>query len=94
MLVEGCLRLIAASLLALVGMSLIRSPRRTPRRLTLYVAAAVVLWAAALWIVRSAFPYALNEEVQSLSIVATAVFIAALAADELIGSDLRRFLRL
>jgi hypothetical protein len=94
LLVDGFVRLTAASLLALGGMTLVRTRRRTPRWLVLYVVAAVVLWAVALWTVRSAFPYPRTQEVPSLSIVATAVFIAALAADELIGSDLRRFFRL
>jgi hypothetical protein len=94
LLVDGFVRLIAASLLALGGMTLVRARRRTPRWLAVHVVLAVVLWAAALWTVRAAFPYPRNEEVPSLTIVATAVFIAALAADELIGSELRRFFRL
>lgn len=93
MLAATFVRLIAAALLAFAGMTTLRyRPTRIWRAVSLMATAA--LWLASIWIVRTAIPYPRDYELPSLSIVASSVFIAALAADELIGGDLRRYFKL
>ena len=61
-----------------------------------WIAAAAIalpLFAASLWIVVTTIPYPKDPAMPTFSIVASAVFVSALAIEELIGPDLRRFLR-
>lgn len=58
------------------------------------VAAAIALplFAASLWIVVTTIPYPKDPGMPTFSIVASAVFVSALAIEELVGADVRRFL--
>jgi hypothetical membrane protein len=54
------------------------------------LAVAVILFAVALWMVYTSFPFPAYAGTETISIVASAVFVAGLAVDELIGSDIRK----
>ena len=87
------MRLVAATALALAGMVAVKTPFFTGARRWLVAAAiSLPLFLAALWIVVTAIPYPNDPAVPTFSIVASGVFVAALAVEELIGADLRRFL--
>jgi len=68
----------------------VRSPRRSPAAWLVKLLVAAPLFVASLWIVYHAIPNAALLGNETLSILATFVLLAALAADELIGTDLRR----
>ncbi|MGB8519041.1 MAG: hypothetical protein WCD38_02645 [Candidatus Tumulicola sp.] len=55
-------------------------------------AIALPFFAASLWIVVTSIPYPKDPGIPTFSIVASAVLVSALAIEELIGPDLRRFL--
>jgi len=86
-------RLAGAITLALGGMIAAKTPFSTGS-LRWIAAAAIALpfFAASLWIVVTTIPYPKDPGVPTFSIVASAVFVSALAVEELIGADLRRFL--
>ena len=82
-----------AIVLALAGMIAIKTRwagrwHGWPLRLTL----ALPLFAASLWLVVTAIPYPADPGMPTFSIVASAVFVSALAIEELLGPDVRRFL--
>lgn len=56
--------------------------------------AAAVLFVAALWIVYMSTPYPTNPAMPAFTIVGSAVLIAGLAAEEFVGADIRRILRM
>ena len=56
--------------------------------------AAAVLFAAALGIVYAATPYPADPGAPVFTIVGSAVLIAGLAAEEFVGADIRRILRM
>ena len=87
-------RLIGAVLVAFAGMVLVKSRRRPPLPWLVRGIAALALFAAALWIVYLAVPYPADPAMPTYTIVGSAVLIAALAAEEFVGADIRRLLRI
>ena len=83
-----------AILVAFAGMVLIKTRRRPALPWILRAVSALVLFVAALWIVYVALPYPADPGMPTYSIVGSAVLIAGLAAEELIGADIRRVLRM
>lgn len=75
-------------------MVLIKSRRRPPLPWLARALAAVLLFAAALWIVYLAVPNPADPAVPTYTIVGSAVLIAGLAAEEFVGADIRRLLRI
>jgi hypothetical protein len=86
--------LAGAVLAAFAGMVLVKSRRDSPMLWLLRAAAAMALFAGALWIVYGAIPYPADQSVPTFSIVGSAVLIAGLAADELVGADIRHLFRM
>jgi hypothetical protein len=84
--------LMGAVLISFVGMTIIKSARRGLTGWTVRLLLSVPLFLAALWIVFLAIPYPIDPGAPTLSIVGSAVLIAGLAAEELIGADVRRAL--
>lgn len=62
------------------------------RRWLVAGAISLPLFFASLWVVVTTIPYPKDPGVPTFSIVASAVFVSALAIEELIGSDIRRIL--
>jgi amino acid transporter len=87
-------RFICAALVAFAGMVLVKSQRRPALPWLARTLAAVVLFAAALWIVYVALPYPTDPAMPAFTIVGSAVLIAGLAAEEFVGADIRRILRM
>jgi len=78
--------------IAFVGMTLAKSQHgRIAARIVRWIL-AISLLLAALWIVVKAIPYPRDPGMPTFSIVGSAVLIAGLAAEELIGADVRRLL--
>jgi hypothetical protein len=84
--------LTGAALIAFVGMTLVKSRRRNVAAWTVRLLLSLPLFLAALWVVLLAIPYPLDPGAPTFSIVGSAVLIAGLAAEELVGTDLRRML--
>jgi hypothetical protein len=84
--------LMGAVLIAFVGMTIIKSARRGLTGWTVRLLLSVPLFLAALWIVFLAIPYPIDPGAPTLSIVGSAVLIAGLAVEELVGADVRRAL--
>jgi hypothetical protein len=74
-------------------MVLVKSQRRPALPWLARTLAAVVLFVAALWIVYIAIPYP-APSTPAFTIVGSAVLIAGLAAEEFVGADIRRVLRM
>jgi multisubunit Na+/H+ antiporter MnhB subunit len=87
-------RLAGAVLLAFAGMLLVRSQLRPLAVWVLRAAVALACFAGALWIVYRALPFPVDPSMPTFSIVGSAVFIAGLAVEELVGADIRRILRM
>jgi hypothetical protein len=83
-----------AVLVAFLGMTIVKSGRRSVAGWTGRLLISIPLFLGALWIVLLAIPYPLDPGAPTFSIVGSAVLIAGLAAEELIGADVRRALRL
>ena len=83
-----------AVLTAFAGMILIKSRRRPPLPWLARALVAAALFAVAVWTVYFAIPYPADPGMPTFSIVASAIFIAALAAEEFVGADIRRVLRI
>ena len=75
-------------------MTIVKSPRRTIASWFLRIAVALPIFLGALWIVLHTLSSLRDDGTATFSIVASAVLIAGLAVEELIGGDLRRLLRL
>jgi len=75
-------------------MVLIKSRRQPLLAWLLRAVVALALFAAALWIVFFALPYADDPSMPIFSVVGSAVLIAGLAAEEFVGADIRRVLRM
>jgi hypothetical protein len=88
------LRLAIAVAIAFAGMTIVKSQRRTISAWVLRVAVALPLFLASLWIVFFSIPFPRDPGAPTFSIVGSAVLIAGLAVEELIGADLRRALRI
>ena len=84
--------LVGAVLIAFVGMTIIKSARRGLAGWSVRLLLSIPLFLAALWIVFLAIPYPVDPGAPTLSIVGSAVLIAGLAAEELVGADVRRAL--
>jgi hypothetical protein len=84
--------LTGAVLVAFLGMTIVKSQRRTVAAWALRLLVSIPLFLAALWIVLLAIPYPVDPGAPTFSIVGSAVLIAGLAAEELVGTDLRRML--
>ncbi|MBV8489365.1 MAG: hypothetical protein JO199_02455 [Candidatus Eremiobacteraeota bacterium] len=91
-LLDTLAQLVGAILVGFLAIAIARSSRRTVASWLVRLAIAIPLFLASLWIVFRAIPNAAVIGAEALSIVATFVLLAALAADELIGADLRRLL--
>lgn len=79
-------------MLALAGMIAIKTPLSSGIHRWIAIATlAVPLFAASLWLVVTTIPQPKDPGVPTFSIVASAVFVGALAVEELIGADVRRF---
>jgi len=87
-------RLAGAIVLAFAAIAVVKSRHRGAPALVARAVAGLALGFAAVWIVFWAFPDPAAVGTETLSIVATVVFVAALAAEELIGNDVRRMLGL
>jgi peptidoglycan/LPS O-acetylase OafA/YrhL len=87
-------RFTCAVLLAFAGMILVKSQRRPVLPWLARTLAAAALFVAALWIVYVALPYPTEPGMPALTIVGSAVLIAGLAAEEFVGADIRRILRM
>jgi hypothetical protein len=85
-------QLAGAIVIAFVAIALVRSALRGTIAWLVRLVVAGALLVASLWIVYRAIPNAAALGTETLSIVATLVLLAGLAADELIGADLRRML--
>jgi hypothetical protein len=83
-----------AILAAFAGMVLIKSRRRPVLPWLARALAAALLFVAALWIVYAATPFPVNPAMPAFTIVGSAVLIAGLAAEEFVGADIRRILRM
>jgi len=71
----------------------VKTPFSTGARRWIAAAAiALPLFFASLWVVVTTIPYPKDPGVPTFSIVASAVFVSALAVEELIGAEVRRFL--
>lgn len=93
MLFDDIARLAVAVLIAFVGMIVVKSRRRrTLVAWILRLAIALPLFAAALLLVFVTIPYPRDSGAPTLTIVASAVLIGGLAAEELIGAEIRRML--
>lgn len=90
---EAAAQLVGAIVLAFAGMIAIKS-RFSDRwqRWILRAVIALPLFAASLWLVVTTIPYPQDPGIPTFSIVASAVFVGALAIEELIGADVRRLL--
>jgi hypothetical protein len=87
-------RLSSAIVIAFVGMVLVKS-RRRPRALWLgRTLLALALFTAALWIVFVTLPHTADAGIPDFSIVGSSVLVAGLAAEEFVGADIRRLLRM
>lgn len=75
-------------------MILVRSKRHPPFPWFVRAFFAGALFAAALWIVYVCVPYRTDPGVPVFTIVGSAVLIAGLAAEEFVGADIRRLLRM
>lgn len=75
-------------------MVLVKSQRRPALPWLARTLAAVALFVAALWIVYIAIPYPTAPSTPAFTIVGSAVLIAGLAAEEFVGADIRRTLRM
>ncbi|HEY1977922.1 MAG TPA: hypothetical protein VGG89_15320 [Candidatus Baltobacteraceae bacterium] len=75
-------------------MILVKSRRRPVLQWLVRALAAAVLFAAALWMVYSATSYPADPAAPVFAIVGSAVLIAGLAAEEFVGADIRRILRM
>jgi hypothetical protein len=84
--------LTGAVLVAFLGMTIVKSQRRTVATWAVRLLVSIPLFLAALWIVLLAIPYPVDPGAPTFSIVGSAVLIAGLAAEELVGTDLRRML--
>jgi hypothetical protein len=84
--------LAGAVLIAFAGMTIIKSRKRSLAGWTARLLLSIPLFLAALWIVLLAIPYPVDPGLPTFSIVGSAVLVAGLAAEELIGADLRRAL--
>jgi hypothetical protein len=91
---EEFVRLGGAVLIAFAGMVLLKSPRRPPLPWLARALVAVALFAAALWVVYVAIPNPADPGMPTFTIVGSAIFIAGLAAEEFVGADIRRALRM
>jgi hypothetical protein len=84
--------LMGAVLVAFLGMTIIKSRRRSLTAWAVRLLLSIPLFLTALWIVFLAIPYPVDPGAPTLSIVGSAVLIAGLAAEELVGADVRRAL--
>ncbi len=75
-------------------MVLVKSQRRPPLHWLARALAAAMLFVAALWIVYVATPYPTGPAMPAFTIVGSAALIAGLAAEEFVGADIRRILRM
>lgn len=82
--------LIGAVLFAFAGMVIIKSSKRTAGSWAVRFVLSIPLFIVALCIVLFSIPYPLDPGVPTLSIVGSAVLVAGLAAEELVGADVRR----
>jgi len=80
-------------LTAFVGMTVLRSRLRTPRAWAFRIGFAAVAFGTALYMVLRTIPF-LADPIPTFSIVASTVLVTGLAAEELLGSDIRRKLGL
>lgn len=87
-------RFSVAILVAFAGMVLVKSQRRPMLPWLARALAAGLLFVAALWIVYVATPFSINPAMPAFTIVGSAVLIAGLAAEEFVGADIRRILRM
>lgn len=87
-------RLSGAVLVAFAGMVLVKSRRRPSLPWLGRSLLALILFAAALWIVYGAVPYTPDPAMPTFTIVGSAVLIAGLGAEECVGADIRRLLRI
>ena len=87
-------RLGGAILVAFAGMILVKSKRHTPFAWFARAFFAIALFAATLWMVYVSMPYRADPGVPVFTIVGSAVLIAGLAAEEFVGADIRRILRM
>jgi hypothetical protein len=60
------------------------------RRWLIAAIVALPFFAASLWVVVTTIPYPSDPGMPTFSIVASAVFVSALAIEELVGADVRR----
>jgi hypothetical protein len=87
-------RISGAVLVAFAGMVLVKSRRRPALPWLGRSLLALALFAAALWIVYAAVPFPADPAKPTFTIVGSAVLIAGLAAEEFVGTDIRRLLRI
>ena len=86
-------QLVGAILLAFAGMVAVKSHFSDRwHRWIVRAAIALPLFAASLWLVVTTIPFPQDPGVPTFSIVASAVFVSALALEELVGADVRRLL--
>jgi hypothetical protein len=85
-------RLVAATVAAAFTIALLKSSRTNRQLWIARVILAAFLAAGAILIVRYALPYPSDAGMPTFSIVASAAFIAGLAVEELIGTDIRKLL--
>ena len=91
-LLPETLLLAGAVLIAFAGMTIVKSRRRTVVAWTVRLLLSIPLFLVALWIVFLAIPFPIDPGAPTFSIVGSAVLVAGLAAEELIGADVRRAL--
>jgi hypothetical protein len=84
--------LIGAASIAFVGMTIIKSSHRSAAAWAVRLLLSIPLFLVSLWIVLLAIPYPADPGTPTFSIVGSAVLIAGLAAEELVGADVRRAL--
>ncbi len=87
-------RLAGAIVVAFVAIAILKSRRGGIVAFAARAIVAALLAALGLWMAYAAFPYPALAGAQAISLVATAVFVTGLLAEELIGADVRRMLGL
>ena len=91
-MLDQAARLAAAVVVAFVGVLFLKSQRRTLVSWVARIAVGVPALLIVLWLVIVSIPYPRDPGFPTFTIVATAILLAGIAVDELVGADIRRAL--
>ena len=91
-LLDVVAQLAGAILFAFLAIAIVKSERRGLASWALRLLVGVPLIGVSLWMVVTSIPYPAVVSASTLAVVASAVIIAGLGAEELIGADVRRIL--